>query len=153
MDNHDYQVTVRYTRDYEFAAEFDEHPEFSPITFDEPPPLGEGAGPNAAAVFGAAIGDCLATSLVFCLRKARASIGDVTAHVTTHVARNPQGRLRVTGIDVELQPVLLDPDLSRLERCEGLFEDFCTVTASVRQGIPVNVTVAKPAGRQYQWQR
>jgi hypothetical protein len=35
-------------------------------------------------------------------------------------------------------------DAGRLKRCEQLFEDFCTVTSSVRQGIPVNVSVIEP---------
>jgi len=34
-------------------------------------------------------------------------------------------------------------DAGRLERCERLFEDFCIVTASIRQGIPVKVRVAQ----------
>jgi hypothetical protein len=33
-----------------------------------------------------------------------------------------------------------------LPRCLDLFEDFCVVTASVRQGIPVTVEVVGPAG-------
>jgi hypothetical protein len=31
--------------------------------------------------------------------------------------------------------------MNRLTRCEGLFEDFCIVTESLRRGIPVAVTV------------
>ena len=116
-----------------------------PVVFDEPAPLGEGAGPNAAAVLAAAIGDCLASSFAFCLRKVRLEPVDMTASVVAHVARNEQGRLRVSGIDVELAPEVLEQDRPRLERCERLFEDFCIVTESVRRGIPVNVKVVEPA--------
>ena len=38
------------------------------------------------------------------------------------------------------------PDRERIQRCVDLFEDFCTVTASVRDGIPVHVEVAPTSG-------
>jgi hypothetical protein len=64
----------------------------------------------------------------------------MTANVTTHVARNEHGHFRIDGIDVELEPVV-GADGPRLERCSELFEDFCTVTASVKHGIPVRVSL------------
>jgi hypothetical protein len=71
----------------------------------------------------------------------------MTANVVAHVDRNEQGRFRVTGIDVELNPEVLEGDRQRQERCQKLFEDFCIVTESVRRGIPVNVKVAEGAGK------
>jgi hypothetical protein len=59
--------------------------------------------------------------------------------VTTHVARNERGRFRIRGIDVQLEPVV--DGGANIGRCEGLFEDFCIVTASVEQGIPVHVSL------------
>ncbi len=141
-----HHVTVRLAREYEFVAEFNDPANAASILFDEPAPLGGGRAPNAAAVLGAAIGDCLAASLAFCLRKSRASIDGLTARVTTRVERNEKDRFRISGIDVELVPELAAEDRARLERCEALFEDFCIVTASVRQGIPVNVSIKRPAG-------
>jgi organic hydroperoxide reductase OsmC/OhrA len=64
--------------------------------------------------------------------------------VTTHVARNEAGKFRINAIDVELLPEVVQTDGAKLHRCEGLFEDFCIVTESVRRGIPVNVTVKQP---------
>ena len=139
-DDRSHHVTLRLARDYEFVAEFNDVPGAPSLRFDEPAPLGGARAPNAAAVLGAAVGNCLAASLTFCLRRARMDVQGMTANVTTHVIRNEHGRFRIDGIDVELEPVV-GADLARLERCSDLFEDFCTVTASVQRGIPVRVSL------------
>jgi organic hydroperoxide reductase OsmC/OhrA len=143
-ETRDYKVDLRFVRGYEFVATFRDGEGLPPIVFDEPPPLGEGSGPNAAAVLAAAIGNCLAASLAFCLRKARVEPVDLTAAVIARVGRNEQGRFRISGIDVDLTPEVGESDGPRLERCERLFEDFCIVTESVRRGIPVNVKIVQP---------
>jgi uncharacterized OsmC-like protein len=147
-ESREHQVELRFVRGYEFVATFKDHDGTQAIVFDEPPPLGEGSGPNAAAVLAAAVGNCLAASFVFCLRKVRLEPVDMTANVVAHIERNSQGRFRVTGIDVELNPRLLEGDKDRQKRCEQLFEDFCIVTESVRRGIPVNVNVVDPVSEQ-----
>jgi organic hydroperoxide reductase OsmC/OhrA len=144
-ESQDYRVELRYVRGYEFVASFKHDDNLQQLIFDEPPPLGDGAGPNAAAVLAAAVGNCLAASFAFCLRKVRLEPVELSATVVAHVVRNEQGRFRIGGIDVELVPELQDNDAARLDRCERLFEDFCVVTESVRRGIPVNVTVASRA--------
>ena len=136
---HSHHVTVRLARDFEFVAEFNDVPNAPALLLDEPKPAGGNRAPNAAALLGAAVGNCLAASLTFCLRRARIEVEDLTATVTTHVTRNDKGHHRITGIDVELAPVL--GDNRRIDRCEALFEDFCTVTASVQHGIPVHVSL------------
>jgi uncharacterized OsmC-like protein len=140
-EDREHHVTVTLAHDYQFTADFDDVPGGAAITLDEPPPLGATRGPNAAALLGAAVGNCLAASLTFCLRRARVEVDGMTAHVTTHVGRNEKGRHRITGIDVELSPSFAAEDLARIGRCEGLFEDFCTVTASVQRGIPVHISL------------
>jgi len=136
-----HHATIRLAREFEFVAEFDDVNGSPSILFDEPEPLGHNRAPSAAAVLGAAVGNCLAASLAFCVRKARVDLDDVVAHVATRVARNDQGRYRIVGIDVDLEASIGEGDRARLDRCGNLFEDFCIVTQSVRQGIPVNVTV------------
>jgi uncharacterized OsmC-like protein len=133
-----HHVTVRLADKFKFVAEFEEVPG-TKVVFDEPAPLGDNSAPNAAAMLGAAVGNCLAASLTFCLRRARIDVQDITAHVTTHVAKNDNGRFRIRAIDVNLEPIL-GPG-GKLNRCEGLFEDFCIVTASVQHGIPVHVSL------------
>lgn len=143
-DERQQHATVRLVRDYQFVAEFGDVSNTPSILFDEPPPLGDGRAPNASAVLSAAVGDCLAASLALCLRKAHLDVAGLTAHVTTRIVRNDQGRLRIGGIEVELEPDVSAGDATRLERCERIFENFCTVTSSVREGIPVAVHVKRP---------
>jgi uncharacterized OsmC-like protein len=133
------RVHVDLVEGLRFRAAFPELPDAAPLTLDEQPPLGDGSGPNPAALLAAAVGGCLAASMTFCLRKARATVQNVSADVTAHVGRNEAGRYRVNGIDVELSLEINEADRARFDRCEGLFEDFCIVTESVRQGIPVKV--------------
>jgi organic hydroperoxide reductase OsmC/OhrA len=136
-----HHVTLDLTDGFEFVATFDDVPERPTFRLDEPAPLGAGHGPNAAALLAAATGNCLASSLLFCLQKSRASVGGLKAQVSAHITRNDDGRLRISHINVELEPDLQGDDLARLERCSALFEDFCIVTQSLRKGVPVNVTL------------
>jgi uncharacterized OsmC-like protein len=111
------------------------------LTLDEPPPVGAGRGPNPARLLGAAVGTCLGASLLFCLRKAHVQVNALRATVEGRLVRNPQGRLRVGEIRVRLAPDVAPEDRDRMARCLELFEDYCIVTESVRQGISVDVEV------------
>ncbi|HLG92023.1 MAG TPA: OsmC family protein [Acidimicrobiales bacterium] len=111
------------------------------LFMDEPEPLGAGRGPNASAVLAAAVGNCLCASLLYCLRKARVEVEELHSDVEVTLARDPRGRLRVSGLRVELRPKVGSGAKGRVERCLELFEDFCVVTGSVRTGIDVEVAV------------
>ena len=112
------------------------------IFTDEAPPVGDGAGPNPIALLSGAVGQCLASSLLFCMRKARLEVDALEADVHATTVRNPTGRLRIGRIDVRLSPSVTSDVESRMGRCLELFESFCTVTESVRAGIDVRVAVA-----------
>lgn len=146
-----FQVTLTLRDGYAFAVDFDQPA--SPraadgaLVLDEPPPLGAGHGPNATRVLAAAIGDCLGASLLFCLRKARVPVNGLRVLVEGTVARNERGRMRIGSLRVRLSPDVPPADRERMGRCLELFEDFCIVTESVRQGIDVDVAVdAAPVG-------
>jgi uncharacterized OsmC-like protein len=113
---------------------------------DEPEPLGDGVGPNAARVAAAAIGNCLSASLVFCLERARIDVADVRTRITGSVVRNERGRLRLGQVKVEIDPAVGDVPPEKIKRCLDIFEDFCIVTASLRDGLDVEVTVKAPRG-------
>jgi len=126
---------------YRFRVEFDLEGVDALMT-DEPAPLGEGTGPNPSRLLAAAVANCLSASLLFCLQKSRVEGAKVRTTVSAGMARNQRKRLRIGGFDVRIE-VSGVTDEARLERCLGLFEDFCVVTESVRHGVPVNVEVVR----------
>ncbi|MCG6940731.1 MAG: OsmC family protein [Thiohalocapsa sp.] len=131
-----YQFNVRF--DWKRAAD---------LLMDEPPPLGETAGPNASRLLAAAAANCLSASLLYCLAKEEPPDGSLRAEATCILVRNEQKRLRIGGLEIKL---IVSDELSgskRFERCKTLFEDFCIVSASIRQGIPMAVSVVDEAGQ------
>jgi len=140
------KLTVSLTLEAGYRFEGDTGlPDVPRITLDEPAPLGEDAGPNPARLLTIAVANCLASSLLFCLRKARINVTDMRAEATATMGRNERGRLRVTAIEVTLFPGVEASDIQRMGRCVEIFEDFCPVTAVVREGATVNVNVSPVA--------
>ena len=114
---------------------------------DETPPLGEGRGPNPSRMLLAAIANCLSASLLFALRKYKNAPGALVAEVSAKPMRNADGFLRLPQVAVELTIPGQTQDFNNLERVLDQFENFCTVTQSVRQGIDVQLTVKDGDGR------
>ncbi len=132
-------VTLERKSRYEFLRVDETIPEF---IVDEDLPLGEGRGPSPEALLGAATGSCLASSLLFCLEKARVPVDKLSVRIDVDKIRNERGRLPIGSIRAELSVQIPEEQRDRFERCRSLFEDYCVVTESVRQGIPVNVSVS-----------
>ena len=137
-----FSVSVRRQEGFRFEVDFGLEG-VEPLYMDEPEPVGGDSGPNASKVLAAAMGNCLTASLLFCLQKARAKVGDVETKVDGVVRRNGKGRWRITEINVEISPEVGDEYDSQYKRCLGLFEEFCVVSKSVEQGIPINVKVSR----------
>ncbi len=132
-------VTLRQSGDYQFDIAF--APGMAHVLSDEPPPLGVGAGPSPVQLLLAAVGSCMSSSLNFALRKFKNDPGGITTAVRAGIGRNDAGRLRVVRIEVEIRFGAKAQDLQHLDRLLGQFEEFCTVGASVRAGIPTDVAV------------
>lgn len=145
MSEKEVVVSLELIDKYRFGVSFDKSG--ADLLMDEPEPLGDSAGPNASAALSAAIGNCLSASLVFCLRKAKVDPSGVKTTVRTQIDRNEKGRLRVVASHVEIE-LDTEEETSRLNRCLGLFEDFCLVTQAVRDGIEIDVAVVSPKGEE-----
>jgi len=128
---------------FEFRVRFDKQ-EHAELTMDEPAPLGRDSAPNPARMLAAAIGDCLSASLVFCLKRRGVAVVGLRSEVKVALVRNESKRLRVGRVDVSIHPRDPIPE-EALDECLKVFEDFCVVTQSVREGIEVSVNVSRPA--------
>ena len=136
----EFEIRVDQQSGYAFEVTFDK-PHYAPLRVDEPAPLSEDSGPNPSRLLAAAVADCLAASLLFCLQKQGVKPDGLSATVKVELVRNDDRRLRIGAIDVTLNPRLA-ADHPALAACLGTFEDYCVVTQSVRSGLDVRVHVA-----------
>ena len=140
------KVQLKQEADYRFGIEFGGD---IPVLYgDEPPPLGKASGPSPSQMLAAAVGNCLSDSLLFALRKFKQKPEPIHTEVEATIDRNAENRLRVLGIAVRLTVGVPGETLEHPERALAQFEEFCTVTQSVRQGIPVTVNVFDSTGKQ-----
>ncbi len=139
-DERGFQVSVTQEDDFVFKVDFGLDG-VGDLVMDEPEPLGGATGPNASKVLAAAIGNCLCASLMFCLQRSRVEVDEICASVSGVLARNEEGRWRIKEMNVEITADVDEEHAKKLERCVEIFEGFCIVSSSVRQGIPINVKV------------
>jgi len=144
-EERNFALELKHVGGYEFRVKFD-WPQVPELLLDEPAPLGKETGPSASRLLAAAIANCLSVSLLFCLNKARMNTPGMRTHVRGTFTRNAKGRLRIGAVEVTIALESVAAEKARLERCLNLFEDFCVVTQSVRQGFPIKVRVEDSAG-------
>ncbi len=138
-------VVLTQQEGYQFDISFT--PTMPHVLSDEPPPLGQGAGPSPAQLLLAAVGNCMSSSLYFALSKFKNDPQGMTTTARAQIGRNEAGRLRVLHIDVAIRMGAKGESLNHLDRILGQFEEFCTVGQSVRNGIPMDVSVYDGAGQ------
>lgn len=144
MAHHLVTANLKQEEDYRFSIDFGEG---LPLVYgDEPPPLGKATGPTPSQLLAAAVGNCLADSLLFALRKFKQKPEPIQAAVTASVDRNAKNRLRIATIGVKLTLGVPGEGLAHLDRALSQFEEFCTVSQSVQQGIPIVVEVYDSGG-------
>lgn len=137
-------VSVDQVARYQFEVSYPGTP-LRPIMVDEAPPVGSGTGPGPAQALAGAVGHCLSSTLYNSLERAHVRSTPIRTRVTVSFGRNERGRLRVANLAVEVECAPLDEsDRERFNRCVTIFEDYCTVTGSVRTGIEVRTEVRPP---------
>ena len=142
MDDSQFTISLKRIENFLFQIDFGA---FGNVLTDEPEPLGGGEGPNPSAMLAAAVANCLSASLLFALRKHKDDPGELSATVTGKVERVDRFR-RVTGFDVQIRLGVPQESLPGLEKAVAVFENFCTVTQSVRHGVPVTVEIVDSTG-------
>jgi len=138
------RVELAQQQDYRFTVRFGGA--VPDLVADEPAPLGTGAGPSPLQLLAAAVGNCLADSLLFALRKYKQNPEPIACSVEATVGRNAQGRLRVLAMKAVLTLGVEGASLEHLDRVLDQFRAFCTVTRSIEEGIDVTVEVWDAAG-------
>lgn len=133
-----FAVSLSQWENFQFLIDFNQDGVADLLT-DEAEPVGEGRGPDPSRLLAAAVGNCLASSLLFCLKKARVDVAGMTCVVEGDMMRTEKGRLQIRELRAKLEPIT--SDAASIARCTQLFEDFCIVTQSVRSGINVVVEV------------
>ena len=137
-------VELRQRSNYQFDIEFSEG--MPQLMSDEPAPLGEGKGPSPVQMLAASIGNCLSDSLFFALAKFKQKPEPIHTTVNALVGRNAEGRMRVRHIEAEIHLGVEAGKLEHLDRALEQFQEFCTVTQSVGQGIPIHIRVMDSTG-------
>lgn len=137
-------VTITQQGAYRFLVDFGQG--MPPLQVDEPVPLGGGEGPSPDQLLLAAVTNCLSASLLFALLKYKQDAGGITTTGTARIERDENKRLRVKEIAVTIRLGNDGARIAQVDRILAQFEAFCTVTESVRHGIPVAVTVEDGKG-------
>ena len=144
MDEKTITVELRQRSNYQFDIEFSEG--MPQLMSDEPAPLGEGKGPSPVQLLAASVGNCLSDSLYFALAKFKQSPEPIHTTVNALVGRNAEGRMRVLNIEANINLGVEAGKLEHLDRALEQFQEFCTVTQSVGQGIPIHIRVIDSTG-------
>ena len=147
-DSPDIRLTLEQDGPYAFRVRF-EGTDLDAMLTDEPAPLGESRGPSPSALLLSGVANCLASSLLFALRKFKNAPGPLHAEIVASKERNADGRWRIPRAQVTLRLSDKAADLEHFQRVLAQFEQFCIVTQSVRDGIAVDVRVVDANGSEF----
>jgi uncharacterized OsmC-like protein len=68
-------------------------------------------------------------------------IKHIRAAINVQTIHNERKRLRIGKITITIDPEIEETEREKARRCLELFEDYCIVTQSVRDGIDIEVKV------------
>lgn len=137
-----YEVNMEKLENYKFIVDFGKK-SIPSLLMDETKdiPGGEETGPTASMLMGAAVGNCLSASLVFCLSKKRVNLKNLKTMITLKRKRNDKGYWSISEIVVDLQPEIAEEDRARFDQCVEIFRNYCIVSNSIETGIPLTVNI------------
>lgn len=137
-----FDISMKHFDGFRFITQASEDglPHGLPFPSDEPDPVGRNSGPATPALLATAVAHCLSASLLETSKKARLKIVGIETEATAVVMPNREGNPRIKRVEVKLFPVLTE-DNPRRQRCEDVFQNYCTVSTSLKAAIDINVSV------------
>ena len=135
------KASLTWTNNLGFKAVVKEYP---PLDVDEPAQFhGDDRGPSSLEYLCVGIGGCMGTSLVYCLKRFKATFSELKVEAAAEIHHVPPNRmLRVTAlhVDFHITPDPQTPDnIENIQECYEHFAKYCVVTQSVKQGIPFDI--------------
>ncbi|MDA8111019.1 MAG: OsmC family protein [Nitrospiraceae bacterium] len=142
QDERRFKVKMTHQKNYQFLSQASEDGQMhgKPYLSDEPDPVGDNAGPPTPALLGSALGHCLSASLLEALKHSHIDVLGCETEAVVVVKPNTEGLPRIDRVEVTISPLLAESH-PRMKRCEEVFENYCTVTSSVKRGVEVQVIV------------
>ena len=137
------KVFLDYTKDLHFKASARDFKDFNvdePVSFH-----GTDLGPSAVEYLLIGIGGCLGTTFIYCLQKKNIELEVFEVVVDGTLSHTgPKMLLRLVNVDVDLKftPKEANSDVE-INRCMKEFTEYCIVTNSIANGLPINVNCTK----------
>ncbi len=135
------EAHLTWTSNLGFEAEVKDFPT---IVIDEPQQFhGDDRGPSSIEYLCVGIGGCMGTSLVYCLKRFKATFSKLAVKAAAEIHHVPPNRmLRVTALHVNFTITpnpATDDNIENIKECYEHFAKYCVVTQSVKQGIPFDI--------------
>ena len=137
------KISLKFSENLHFIAKARR---FNDIHIDEPESFhGTDLGPSSVEYVLIGIGGCLGSSFIYCLQKKKIEIENLEIEIDGKLKHTgPKMNLRLVNVDVQL---IFTPkkgkQLEIINQCIKKFFDYCVVSNSIIQGIPINVSVSQ----------
>ena len=117
--------------------------DFPPLGLDMPLDFGgKSRFPCPDELFFSAVGGCVLTTFLHFKERLELSLKGLRVSVKGNVGSiGPEG-YRITAIDVLITMEVDDEERLKAEKCAELAKEYCHLTRSLEQGIPIKVSVA-----------
>lgn len=137
------KVALNYVEKMHFTAST-RH--FGEIHIDEPESFhGTDFAPSPIEYFLIGTGSCIGSTYIYCLQKHDIPIENLKIIVDGTLKHNgPDKRLKLVQISIEIL-VNLKEDVpnEKFDVCHKNFQEFCPISHTITQGIPLDIKVTK----------
>jgi len=137
------KVSLNYTENLHFKASVRQ---FNDFNIDEPTSFhGTDLGPSSVEYLLIGIGGCLGTTFMYCLQKRNIKMKSVEIEIDGKLSHvGPKLLLRLTKVDVEIKFIPEENASSEeIFECIKNFREYCIVSNSIADGLPINVNCNK----------